>query len=218
MRCADGSPSGSPGGGGDPMARRAVVDAIGQAWRDPRAAMAAEIGRGLSEPRVLVQLLLACVLLFVASLPNAVREARALSVDDAVGAAVSAHLFGYIALLPLGAYAIAALAHLASRAFGGRGSFLSARAALFWSALVVAPVALALALLGVGVEIGGVAGLLPVVALLRFAALAFWLWIFAASLAEAEGFSATVRVAAVVIAAFAGVAGLLALVAGGTVA
>ena len=122
-----------------------------------------------------------------------------------------------MALAPLLAYGLAALVHLAARAFGARGGFLAARAALFWSALA-----------------GGAGGArrwrwsgsrprrldraaVAWLGWLGYAGLAFWLWLFAASLAEAEGFAATGRVAAVVAAAFAGIGGLLALAAGGTV-
>jgi hypothetical protein len=196
------------------MADDGLVDAIWQGWRDPRGAMARQVAAGLSDPRALMHLLLACGLFFVASLPNALREARALSIDDPVSGAVAAHLFAYAALAPLLAYALAAVAHLVARGFGARGRFVAARAALFWSALMAAPVTLALALVGVAAEIGRPA-LLPWVTWLGYAGLAFWVWLFAASLAEAEGFAATGRVAAVVAAAFAGVAGLLGLVAGG---
>ena len=100
-----------------------LVDAIGRGWRDPRGAMAAELGRGLSEARALVHLMLACGVFFVASLPNAVREARALAIADPVEGAVAAHLFGYLALAPLVAYGLAALVHLVARGFGARGGF-----------------------------------------------------------------------------------------------
>jgi hypothetical protein len=186
-----------------------LVDAIWHGWRDPRGAMARQVAAGLGEPRALFHLMLACGLYFVASLPNAVREARALAIPNE--GAIAAHLFAWIAVAPLIAYALAALVHVLARAFGGRAGFLAARAALFWSALLAAPVALALAVVGVAAE---AAGLLPWTSWLGYAGLGFGLWLFAASLAEAEGF-ATGRVAAVVAAAFAGLAGLLALVGGG---
>jgi hypothetical protein len=191
-----------------------LVDAIWNGWRDPRGAMARQVAGGLSDAQALMHMLLACGLFFVASLPNALREARALSIDDPVAGAVAAHLFAYGAVAPLIAYALAAVVHLVARGFGARGRFVAARAALFWSALLVAPAALALALLGAAAEIGW-PGLLPWVTWLGYAGLAFWLWLFAASLAEAEGFAGTGRVAAVVAAAFAGIAGLLGFVAGG---
>jgi hypothetical protein len=200
------------------MARRSLVDAIGLAWRHPRRAMAAEIAAGLSERRALLHLMLACGLFFVASLPNAVREARALPAEDPVGAAVAAHLYGYLALVPLLAYLLAAVVHLVARGFGARGGFLPARAALFWSALAGAPLALAVALAGIAAEASASPALVRLAGWLGLAALGFWLWLFSASLAEAEGFAATGRVVAVVAAAFAGIGGLLALAAGGQAA
>jgi hypothetical protein len=191
-----------------------VIDAIGRGWRDPRGAMARQVASGLTEGRALLHLMLACGLLFVASLPNALREARALDIADPVEGAVAAHLFGYLALLPLLAYVLAALAHLAARGFGARGGFREARAALFWSLLMVAPVAVALALVGVATEVAA-PSLLRLVDWLGYAGLAFWLWLFAASLAEAEGFAATRRVAAVVAAGLGTAAGLIGLLAGG---
>src|SRR5689334_1948334 len=105
------------------MPRRGVVDRIWLTWRGPRRAMADERAEGLSEPRALMHLLIAVFLLFVASLPNAMREAQGLATDDPVAAAVSAHLFGYVALAPLLAYGVAVVVHLIARAFGGTGSF-----------------------------------------------------------------------------------------------
>jgi hypothetical protein len=179
-----------------------VVAAILRAYRDPRGAMAARIAAGLDEPRALAELLGACALLFLASLPAAVETARGLGIEDALAGAVSAHVVGYLFLLPLIAYALAALLHLAARAFGGRGSWLAARAALFRAALLGGSIAAALAL--AGTVAGGQR--LPWMSWLGYAGLAFWLWLLAAGLAEAEGFAATGRVAAVLGAALAGVA------------
>jgi hypothetical protein len=191
-----------------------LVDAIWRGWRDPRGAMARQVAAGLTEARSTVHLMLACGLFFVASLPNALREARGLEIEDPVQGAIAAHLFGWLALAPLAAFALAGLVHAVARVFGGRGGFRGARAALFWSALLVAPLTLGLALLGAGLEIATPA-LLPFGAWLSYGVLAFGLWLFAASLAEAEGFAVTGRVAAVVAAAFVGIAGLLGLAAGG---
>jgi len=196
------------------MPRRGVVDRIWLTWRDPRRAMAEERAQGLSEPRALMHLFLAALLLFLASLPNALREAQGLGVDDAVAAAVSAHLFGYLALAPLMAYGLAGVVHLAARACGGEGSFLAARAALFRTLLAAAPLALAVALLGVLAEAQPALG--PLVAAARFAAFGFALWLFAAALAEAEGFAGAGRVAAVILAVVAGALGLATFAAGGS--
>ncbi len=198
------------------MPQRGVVDRIWLTWRHPRRAMADERAAGLSETRALLHLIVGVLLLCLASMPNALREARGLATDDPVAAAVSAHLFGYIALAPLLAYGLAALAHLAARAFGGSGSFLAARTALFLAVLALAPLALAVALLGVPAEAHP--ALLPLVAAARIAAFAFVLWVFAAALAEAEGFAGTGRVVAVIAAAVVGALGLATLAVGGGLA
>ena len=138
--------------------------------------------------------MLACALFFVASLPNALREARgARHRRPGRAAAVSAHLFGYVALAPLLAYGLAAARAPRRRApSAATGGFSAARAALFWSVLLAAPLALALALVGVAAEARARRCCLGC-RWLGYAGLAFWLWLFAASLAEAEGFAATGR-------------------------
>lgn len=174
---------------------RGVVAAIARAYRDPRGAMAEQRAEGLTEPRALMQLFLACFLGLVASLPQAVRQAQRIETDDPLTAAVAAHVFGFIFVAPLLAYGFAALVHLAARAFGARDGYLPARAATFWSLLLAGPLALALALLGAGAEMAGLPRT-PWLGLLEYAAFAFWIWLFAATLAEAEGFRAAGRVAA----------------------
>ncbi len=190
-----------------------LVCAIGSAYRDPRGAMARQVAQGLSEPQALFHLMLAAGLFCVASLPQAMRTARDLDISDPVQGAVAAHLFAYLCLGPLVGYALAALVHLAARALGGRGGYLGARAALFWAALLGAPMALGLAALRAAAGAG--AGRLPWLALPGYAAMGFWLWLFAASLAEAEGFAETRRVAAVVVIVFGGLAALLGILSGG---
>jgi hypothetical protein len=196
------------------MQRIGLVDAMARAYGDPRGAMSAQLAQGPNEPRALFHLMLAAGLFFVASLPNAIREARSLAVDDALSGVIAAHLFGYLFVAPLIAYGMAALVHLLARSFGGTGGFLSARAAVFWAALLGAPIALALALIGVGAEVATGRERLLSLDVLGYASLGFWLWLFAASLAEAEGFSATRRVALAVGLAFGALAALLAVLSG----
>lgn len=174
----------SPGG-------RSLTGAIARAWVHPRAVMAQQVAEGLSEPRALFHLMLSSGLLFVASLPAAVESARRLAVEDPLSGTVAAHIFGYFFVAPLLAYGVAAVAHMSVRAFGARGQFLCARSALFWSVLVAAPVALAVAALEALVLslAGGMA--LPLGHALGYLGFAFWVWIFASSLAEAEGLRAT---------------------------
>jgi hypothetical protein len=159
---------------------------------DPRAAMARQMRAGLSDARALAQLLAACALGFLASLPAALRTAERLAIE--VAGAVSAHLFGYLFVAPLLMYAVAAAIHLLARAFGGRGRFLEARAALFWSLLLAAPVAVAITLVRLAAD-AAPGGELPWLSLLAYAGLGWWLWLLAGALAEAEGFRRTSAVA-----------------------
>ncbi len=195
-----------------------LVDAMARAYRDPRGAMRAEVAGGLSEAQSLFHLMLAAGLYFTASLPNALREARSLEIDDAVSGAIAAHLFGFVFLAPLIGYGLAALVHLGGLVFGARGGFRGARAAVFWALLLGAPIAIGLALVGVAAELASGRGQLPWLDLLGYAGFAFWLWLFAASLAEAEGFAATGRVVLAVGTVFGTVAVLLAVLSGRLVA
>jgi hypothetical protein len=193
-----------------------VVAAIGAAWRNPRQAMARQMREGASEERALFHLMAACGLGFLASLPAAIRTARAVEADDALAATIGAHLFGFLFVAPLLMYGVAALVHLGARAFGATGPYLHARMALFWALLVGAPIALGLALGGVAAEVAFGAGVLPWLAPLGYAGLALWIWIFGTSLAEAEGFSHGGRVTAALVAGFVGLAALVAALAGGS--
>lgn len=166
-----------------------LVAAMAEAYRRPRAAMARLLAGGITEARALALLFIACALGFVASVPEAILRARAIEIADPVAGVVAAHFFAYLFIAPLLAYGLAALAHLAARGFGARGGFFGARVALFWSALLGAPLALAVAALR------AVAG--DLAAPVGLAAFFYWLWLFVAGFAEAEGFSATWRVGAV---------------------
>lgn len=192
-----------------------LVGAIGRSWRDPRSMMAAQVEEGLDEARALFHLMLACGLLLLASLPGAVRASRAIEADDPLSGAIAAYLFGFLFVLPLLAYGAAALLRLAAKVFGGRGSFLAMRSALFWTMLAAAPVALALALLRVFAEAAPGAGLLPMMTLLGYAGLGVWIWLLAGSVAAVEGFGSTGRVAAVIALVFVATGLLLAGAAGG---
>jgi hypothetical protein len=184
-----------------------LVAAVWRAYGDPRGAMTRQIAAGLSEPRAFAHLYLACALGFVASMPVAVRSAATLDgVPDPLTGTIAAHLFGYLVVAPLVMYGLAALLHLAARAAGGRGGFLGARAALFWSAMLGGPIALALALTGVAAELVAGPGPLPWLGYLGYAGLGFWLWLLAAGFAAAEGFAGTRGVAAALALALAGLA------------
>lgn len=143
------------------------------------------LAQGQREDRAIAYLMVACLLLFVAQWPRLVRVTQGFeTLPGQEGAELSQLLayafFGTVMVLPLLLYGLAALSHMIARVVGGRGSWYSARLALFWALLATAPLALLYGLvrgmIGPGTE-AMVAGL---VWALAFGAL----WI--TSLTEAE--------------------------------
>ncbi|QDY69221.1 YIP1 family protein [Qingshengfaniella alkalisoli] len=116
-----------------------VTRDIVASYRAPRRVMRRLLAAGQREDRALVTLLLACGLIFVAQLPRLSREAT-LNPDVPFDARVGAALLAWGVFMPLICYGIAAISHLVARALGGKGSWFTARIALFWSMLVATPV------------------------------------------------------------------------------
>ena len=100
--------------------------------------MRRQLAHGSREDRALVYLLVACLLIYVAQWPRLSRDAAldpSVPLDARIGGALLAWLF----LAPLALYALAAVSRIVARLVGGSGNWFSARLALFWSLLVVAP-------------------------------------------------------------------------------
>jgi hypothetical protein len=108
-------------------------------WRRPRRVMRSLLAQGRREDRAIMLLLLACGIIFVSQWPVISREAAL----DAAGAPLQARLaitfFAWLMIWPLLFYAIGSLTHLVARALGGKGTFYSARLALFWALLASTP-------------------------------------------------------------------------------
>ncbi|MEM9754660.1 MAG: YIP1 family protein [Pseudomonadota bacterium] len=157
----------------------AVTDDIVATWRRPRRVMRKLLEPGRREDRAIMFLMIACLLIFVGQWPRLQREAL---LDPSVpfDARVGGALMGIILLLPLFAYAIAALSHLIARLFGGRGSWYSARLAFFWTLLASAPATLLFGL------VSGFIGPGPATSLVGGLALAAILTIWGLTLYEAE--------------------------------
>jgi hypothetical protein len=98
------------------------------------------LAMGRREDRALAILISACFIIFVAQWPRLSREAH-LSGEGAppLEAELAITFFAMLMIWPLMAYGLAGLTHLVARAFGGRGSWYSARLALFWSLLASTP-------------------------------------------------------------------------------
>jgi hypothetical protein len=150
-----------------------------ESYLRPRQVFRRKLEGGTHEGRALATLIGACLLIFVAQWPGQAREAHinpAIPLDARMGGA----LLGTLFLLPPITYAVAALSHLAARAFGGTGSFFSARLALFWSLLAVSPLMLLQGL------VRGFIGPGPALTLVGLAVLATFLMFWVTSLFESE--------------------------------
>lgn len=157
----------------------AVTDDILRTYRAPRAQMRRMLDAGQRDDRALAVLIGACVLIFVAQWPRLAREAY---LDEAIPfeARLTGALFAWLFLAPILAYGVAALSHLVARAAGGRGSFFSARLALFWTLLATAPLFLLSGLVAGFIGAGTAAAAVGILTAGAF--LVIWI----ACLAEAE--------------------------------
>ncbi|MEZ5722672.1 MAG: YIP1 family protein [Paracoccaceae bacterium] len=110
---------------------------IAEAYRRPAPVFRRRLGEAPREDRALAVLMAACLMVFVAQWPRLQRLAFETGEDfePMVGGA----LFAWMFVVPLAAYALGTLTHVAARLVGGRGSAYGARFALFWALLVASP-------------------------------------------------------------------------------
>jgi len=167
-----------------------LVNRILAGWRDLRGSFRSEIAAGHGEPRLLAYAMGGCVALALARAPQSVlgmldgaaAAGQPVSITMLVVMQVVAALF----FLPLMLYAVAALARMTLRLFGGAGGWFDTRLAVFWSLVLAAPILLVGGLFSFGFaltnEAGRLAGLPSVIAQL------IWLRFWAEGLAEAHAF------------------------------
>jgi hypothetical protein len=157
----------------------AITTDILESYRRPRAVMRRHLAGGGHEARALAVLMAACLLMFVAQLPGLARDAHfepEVPLDARMGGALMAMIF----MVPLIAYGVAAASHGIALLFGGKGTFLSARMALFWSMLAISPLMLFHGLAR------GIVGPGPGLTLTGIVVLAVFLLLWANALIEAE--------------------------------
>jgi hypothetical protein len=118
----------------------AVSTDILHSFARPRAVLRSLRDGERREARVLVYLMLACALIFVAQWPRLARQAH---LDDSIplDALLAGALFGWVFVAPLLFYAAAMLLALAMRLVAPVQPF-DVRLALFWSLLVASPMVL----------------------------------------------------------------------------
>lgn len=157
----------------------AVTSDIPAFWRHPRLTLRAKLAEGQREDRALAVLMGACGMIFVAQWPVLARQAEldpAVPLDARLGGALMATVF----LLPLAAYALAAVSHVMARLVGGRGSHFGARLALFWALMASVPLFL---LSGLAL---GILGPSPATRILGIACFAAFTILWMTLLSEAE--------------------------------
>lgn len=113
-----------------------IVPRVLQSWRHPRRVLRGL--RGMPESAMVVVLLAAMLLFFVAQWPF---HARAAQMDPSIplGGRLAGAAVAVIFMMPLLAYAVAALVALLSRWIGHPVAPGDSRLALFWALLAVAP-------------------------------------------------------------------------------
>ncbi|MFV2035604.1 MAG: YIP1 family protein, partial [Halocynthiibacter sp.] len=148
----------------------AVSRDIVESYRAPRRVLARQLAAGVGEERALAYVMIACILFYVALLPSLARAAFENPQNgDFTNLAANAFI-GAVLIAPLLFYGLAALGHLAALLLGGRGSWFSARLALFWALLAISPLmllrGLVLGFIGQGTELTAVNILVGVLFLL----------------------------------------------------
>lgn len=115
-------------------------------WRHPRKVVRGLLDQGPREDRLIFLVMVGCFLMFVAQLPVMARishlsqeEGREpLALDMLIGTA----FFGWLMIMPLVLYLLAALSVPVMRLLRRRVGGFGARLALFWAVLAAAPAGL----------------------------------------------------------------------------
>jgi hypothetical protein len=174
------------------------------AWADLRGSMRIELDRDPSEGRLLFYVMLSGLFWFFGRYATLVYGPLGPAIPEQVFVGrVGLEFISAVFFRTLLFYPLAALAGAVARMAGGSGGWRDTRAALFWAALVAAPVMLAgtllsLLLTGVPGQAEAIAGMLGAVA---------FAWVVAQCIAEAHGFASAWRVlgaVATLVAAFVG--------------
>lgn len=150
-----------------------TAQAILRSYRAPRTVMRSHLARGVGEERALAWVMIACLLFFVAQLPALSRQSHLAADGPPFEALAGGAFLGTVLIAPLLFYGLAAISHLIARAFGGQGTWLEARLALFWGLMAATPLVL---LRGLVAGFIGEGPSLSVTSLVAFAAFLFvWL-------------------------------------------
>lgn len=175
-----------------------VAGEILQSYRGVRTSMRRQLEAHPGEERLLIYLVVAILLFFVARVPNLLVLSAAQATEEVSSNAIFVtNLVSSFFFAPLLLYGLASVSHLIAKVFGGRGSGYTARLALFWSVLVISPLALVSTILQLAIPVLWLGMALPVVMFLLFA------FVWGSCLSVAEEFkSPYLTIASIVLAVF----------------
>ncbi|WP_298835902.1 YIP1 family protein [uncultured Roseobacter sp.] len=117
-----------------------VTRDIPATYRGPGRVVRRLLAAGHREDRALAYLMAGCVLMFLAQLPRLAREAHLTGQE--LNMLMGASLMAWVFVAPLMLYCVAALSHIVAKLMRGRGTWYSARIALFWALLASSPLVL----------------------------------------------------------------------------
>ena len=117
-----------------------VTRDIAATYRGPRKVMQRLLDMGQREDRALIFVMAACVITFIAQWPYLARRAHLEDVE--LNGLLAGSLMAWIIVAPLLLYVLAWFSHVLARMVGGKGSYYSARIALFWAFLATSPLML----------------------------------------------------------------------------
>lgn len=145
-----------------------VLNDIVATYKGPRRVVRRLLAAGQREDRALAMVMGGSVLMFLFSWPKLARDAH-ISGEE-LQPLIGGALLGWVFIVPLLLYIIAAVSRLIAKVVGGQGDFYGARLALFWAFLAATPLALLNGLVagfigpGVQLQIVGLAWLVAFVA------------------------------------------------------
>ncbi|MFT7522492.1 MAG: hypothetical protein ACI92A_000342, partial [Candidatus Paceibacteria bacterium] len=113
-----------------------------ETYRIPSKVFARKLANGVTEPQLLVWLLFACMISFLVRLPSLILVHQAGNVEGPLQALMAGSLVASVFFAPIFFYVFAAFTALFAKFLGGKGTWQSARLALFWSLIAMQPLVL----------------------------------------------------------------------------
>lgn len=150
-----------------------TATAILKSYRAPRAVARSFRDAGADEGTGLGWLFAACILFFIAQLPDLARVAHLSDGETPFFGLLLGTFFGTLLLAPIIFYVFATLTHFLAKIFGGKGRATDARLALFWGLLASSPLVLFQGLLTGLIGPGTQGSLVALMASLVF----LWVWL-----------------------------------------